>query len=86
MAKDDYDVIVYKMLLYLYGCMKRVISFNQAVFDKSIKREELNEGYFTDILRMMQKEGLVDGVNTVKPWGNADSRFKRPAKTQFPAM
>ena len=70
MAKDDYDVIVYKILLYFYACMKRVISFDQTVFDKAIKRDVLNEEYFVSILHMMQVEGLITNLTIAKPWGN----------------
>lgn len=33
MAKDDYDVVVFKLLVYFYACLKRVTVFKQAEFD-----------------------------------------------------
>lgn len=33
MAKDDYHVIVYKVLLYLYAVLKRKIVFDKISFD-----------------------------------------------------
>ncbi len=70
MAKDDYDVIVYKILVYLYGCLKRKTVFTQAVFDKTIKREQLDDGYLEDVIRMMTTENLITGTSFAKAWGN----------------
>ena len=70
MAKDDYDVIVYKILLYLYGVMKRIIIFQEASFNMTISRAKISEEYLADVLRMMQGEGLIDGAEIIKAWGN----------------
>lgn len=70
MAKDDYDVIVYKILLYLYGVMKRKISFQEASFNMIVSRAEISEEYLADILRLMQSEGLIEGAAIVRAWGN----------------
>ncbi|MCD8115945.1 MAG: YjcQ family protein [Oscillospiraceae bacterium] len=61
MAKDDYDVLVYKIIVYLYACMKRKIIFDEAVFFKTVGRGEVSEDYFTDVLRLMQDEKLIEG-------------------------
>ena len=60
MAKDDYYVIVYQILSYLYQCLKA---------GKDIDPEELmpgklfgiNERYWLYILEHMQGEGLIEG-------------------------
>lgn len=70
MAKDDYDVIVFKVLTYLYACLKRKIQFSQAGFDKAIHREALNDDYLTDILWMMQEEGQIAGIEIIPAWGD----------------
>lgn len=70
MAKDDYDVIAYKILVYLYGVMKRKITFQEASFNMIVSRAEVSEEYLTDILRLMQDEGLIEGVTAVRAWGN----------------
>lgn len=69
MAKDDYDVLVFKILTYLYACMKRKIVFDALVFAKTTGQSKVPEGYFTDVLRLMQVEGLIEGVSVVKAWG-----------------
>lgn len=68
MAKDDYDVIVYKVLLYYYACKKRKIVYDQVSFKKAYGAEIINEEYFADVLRMMQDEGLIEGLTFHKPW------------------
>lgn len=69
MAKDDYDVLVFKILTYYYACMKRKILFNQDVFNRAVKCGGLNDDYFADVLRMMQDESLIQGLEFTKAWG-----------------
>lgn len=69
MAKDDYDVIVYKVLLYYYAALKRKISFSEDTFAAAISKADIPDEYLVDILRMMQGEGLIEGVVTTKAWG-----------------
>ena len=65
MARDDYDVIVYRVLVYLYACLKRKTIFNESSF-RSIVIKNINEDYFDDVLAMMQREGLVEGLAFVR--------------------
>ena len=66
MAKDDYNVLVYKILVYLYACFKRRIVFDRKVFMKTIGR--VNEDYLADVLRLMKTQGLIDGYSCTKAW------------------
>lgn len=67
MAKDDYDVIVYRVLVYLYACKKRRIIYEKDVFDKTVHRD-VNNDYFSDVLQMMQEEDLIRGLNVIGTW------------------
>lgn len=69
MAKDDYEVIAYKILLYLYSCMKRITVFDTDEFNKTVRKNVESDEYFANILRLMQKEGLIEGVLVKKVWG-----------------
>lgn len=69
MAKDDYDVIVYRVLVYLYGCMKRKIIFEDVTFQAAVRKNVESDEYFADVLRMMQAEGLIEGLVFTKAWG-----------------
>ncbi|MDO5776302.1 MAG: YjcQ family protein, partial [Eubacteriales bacterium] len=70
MAKNDYDYIVFKILTYLYTCLKRQNSFDEEVFRNMIITKTVQEGYMIDILRMMEAEGQIEGLTFIKAWGN----------------
>ena len=69
MAKDDYDVIVCRILVYLYACLKRKKIFNEPEFFKSIVKNVNSEEYLIDILRMMAEEKLISGAEFAGTWG-----------------
>ena len=70
MPKDDYDVIVFKILLYYYGCLKRKVTFDTAAFNHATDRDSIDESYFTDVIVMMSEDGLLDNVSYTTAWGN----------------
>lgn len=69
MAKDNYDTIVFKVLIYLYAVLKRKINFNENDFYHAVSMKNINESYFTTVLYFMTKEGLIDGPEFTKAWG-----------------
>lgn len=69
MAKDDYSVILYRLLVYLYACKKRKIMFEDQTFREAVKKNAGNDQYFYDILEMAQEEGFIRGANFKKAWG-----------------
>ena len=70
MAKDDYDVIVFKLLTYLYAVAKRKIPYDKHTFDATVKMDNINEAYFAYVIYMMLQEKLIDGVKVIRVWGN----------------
>lgn len=68
MARDDYDVIVFKVLLYLYARLKRKVVFSKDDFYKKIGYEFIHEDYFADILRMMAEDGLIENLIFTNTW------------------
>lgn len=68
MAKNDFNVIVYKVLLYYYGILKREYTFNIDVFYKTVDYKNLDTDYFNDVLKMMTDEGLIKGMKYTKVW------------------
>lgn len=67
MAKDDYPVIVYQILAYLYQCLKRgedmdarMISTDSDLFKAN--GQNINKRYWSYIIYNMQKENLINGV------------------------
>lgn len=69
MAKDDYDVIVYKVLVYYYACFKQKIIFEEEVFKHTVSKDIEKEEYLIKILLLMQTEGLITGLSFTKAWG-----------------
>lgn len=65
MAKDDYNVIVFKILVYYYGILKRKVEFEQIAFDYLIDKDSVNSDYFNDVLIMIANEGLISGVSII---------------------
>lgn len=70
MAKDDYNVLVFRILTYFYGCLKRATLFDEDIFKKVIGADTIPEGYIVDVLRMMENDGLITGLTFIKAWGN----------------
>lgn len=68
MAKDDYFVIVYKVLIYLYAVLKRKHVFNEAELIAALKIKDLSEDYFNDVIKMMYDDGLITGLKYTKVW------------------
>ncbi|SFI35661.1 YjcQ protein [Pseudobutyrivibrio sp. OR37] len=70
MARDDYNVIVFKILVYLYAVMKNNRIFNQKEFDKAIGRKDINEEYLLRVYKLMEDEGLIKNALFAEVWGN----------------
>lgn len=75
MAKDDYEVIVFKILTYLYACLKKgepidskILSPCGACFLKN--GVPLPDTYWHNVLCMMTEENLIAGLNFIRPWGS----------------
>lgn len=54
MAKDDYDVLVFKILLYYYGVLKREIAYTDVSFKAAIKYKDISEEYLSDFIYIIQ--------------------------------
>ena len=68
MTKDDYGVIVFRVLVYLYSCLKRVTVFDYWEFDLATQKEKLKEEYFIDMINMMNTEEYITGFKSIKAW------------------
>ena len=62
MAKDDYHVIVYQILAYLYQCLKKDERVDTKNLQNNNKFFQINENYWAYILVNMQDMGLIEGV------------------------
>lgn len=63
MARDDYHVIVYQVLAYLYQCLKNGSQVDVSMLEPgSILLKQLNEHYWAYIIYNMSETGFIDGV------------------------
>ena len=83
MAKDDYHVIVYQILAYLYQCLKAGEDIDPKMLGKDspffiVNGQGLSDRYWCYILYHMQQMGLVSGMVFS---GSVDGyAFERPLK------
>lgn len=62
MAKDDYFVIVYQILSYLYKCLKEGARAEEKLIRHNSPYIKINENYWSYIIWHMQQEKLIEGV------------------------
>lgn len=60
MSSDDYWVVAYKILSYLYACMKAGKEVDVAAMRDLVR---VNESYFGMVVRGLQDKGLVSGFH-----------------------
>nr|DAH24801.1 MAG TPA: YjcQ protein [Caudoviricetes sp.] len=60
MASDDFEVIAFKILSYLYRCLKN----GKKVYIAALRQlVGCNEAYFGAVVRSIQSKGLVEGFD-----------------------
>ena len=69
MAKDDYHVIVYQILSYLYGCLKNDEQVQPELIRYDSRYLEINKNYWLYIIENMVRAGLIEHV-VLKENGN----------------
>lgn len=62
MAKDDYHVIVYQILAYLYQCLKNGKEVEVRNLQCNSKYFQINENYWRYIIYNMQEQGLIADI------------------------
>lgn len=83
MAKDDFHVIVYQILAYLYQCLKSGASVEPKMLGKDspyfiADGAPLSDRYWCYVLFQMQRMCLIEGVVFS---GNVDNySFERPVR------
>ena len=75
MARDDYFVIVYKILTYLYECLKtgkNIDTYNILIAETY----GIEESYFNYILIQLYEEGYIEGINIIPIMGSKQKNIK----------
>lgn len=71
MAKDDYFVLVYKLLRYLYRCLKQGIPVDWNLVSPSSRDFPVNQEYFTYLLSHLLEDGYIEGIAEVQKVGRS---------------
>lgn len=70
MAKDDYDTLVCKILVYLYKKLKGKAREKQEDYIAPLTDDfPVSEEYMNYILFHMKDEGLIEDIGIIKAWG-----------------
>lgn len=62
MARNDFHVITYRILAYLYDCMKEGMQPDESVI--SPEALGIGKSYWTDVMLMLADEGFIAGAFT----------------------
>ena len=66
MAKDDYHVIVYQILAYLYQCLKKGIPVEAKNLEHNCKYFQINKNYWAYIMFHLQDMNLIEGLGFIE--------------------
>lgn len=67
MAKDDYFVIAYRILNYLYECFKAGERPDMEMFGPDALR--INNGYWVNVMESLHNEGYIIGISFITQLG-----------------
>lgn len=69
MARDDYFVIAYKILSYLYTCLKDGEDPDKSIIAYDSDYININEKYWEYIIRHLYEDGYIEGVALIRMAG-----------------
>lgn len=69
MAKDDYYVVAYQILSYLYMCLKRGEKIETDKISHKSKYIDINFDYWVYIIEHLQRQGYIEGADVNRAWG-----------------
>lgn len=79
MASDDMHVVMYKILKYLYECMKKGVDPDRDMISADVLG--INERYWTVIMQELMRRGYVDGFVTKSKGDGEEVIAKKPTVT-----
>lgn len=82
MAQDDMFVVMYKILAYLYDCMKKGMEPRPSMLAHDGEMLNIDQRYWARILKELADHGYVSGVIVRGTWeGELLVRFNHPTVT-----
>lgn len=79
MAHNDMHVVIYKILSYLYECMK--IGVNPSVRRVGASELGIPDDYWTQIVAQLVERGYVSGVSVTRTTSGDVVNFSKPSVT-----
>lgn len=76
MAKDDYSVIVCKILSYLYKKLKKSEEVDKAYVSVDSPLFDIQQPYWEYIMRHLVSEGLIEGVSLLNVMGREEPAIR----------
>lgn len=62
MSNNDMHVLIYKILNYLYECLKKGIHIDLAEFIRDCNLENVSEQYWQSVIEELDQHGYIKGV------------------------
>lgn len=82
MAQDDMFVVMYKILAYLYDCMKKGVEPKGSMLAHDGDMLNIEQSYWARILKELADHGYVDGIVVIGTWqGDLIVKFNNPIVT-----
>lgn len=75
MAKDDYFVLAYKLLRYLYRCLKEGERADWDLLSPNTREFPIGQEYFAYLLSHLLADGYIEGIAKVRKL-SSPLRFK----------
>ena len=75
MSKDDYFVLAYKLLRYLYRCLKEGTPASWDIIAPNTENFPVSQQYFTYLISHLLADGYIEGIVEMKAIG-APVQFK----------
>lgn len=76
MAKNDYFVIVYRFLAYLYECLKEGEKPNLEYLQPKTDSFPVNKSYWEYIINHLLEDGYIEGVDQISVLGRTEKLVK----------
>jgi len=83
MPNDDYHVVVFRILKYLYMQLKKGEPVEAEMLRHDSKICKVNEMYWRYIVTSMQEEGLIRGLKKGEGWEDFDPLEEQLANLQI---
>lgn len=76
MARDDYFVLAYRILAYLYACVKEGAEPDMEYLSYKDPHFDVHEGYWNYVIKHLYRDGHIYGIALVPLIGSKEPGIK----------